>query len=89
MDGRVRFVIPSSLRDGHGGPLEWAEGYYPAWPALALEVIQPLFLTTPTVALVVLFPNGTITSALDTLANHRVDRVGGNDLVPAAVYWGA
>jgi hypothetical protein len=41
------------------GPLEWAEAYYPAWPALAVEVVQPLFLTTPTVALVVLFPDGT------------------------------
>ena len=41
-----------------GGPLEWAEGFYPAWPTLAVDVIQPLFLTTPTVALVALFPDG-------------------------------
>jgi len=40
------------------GPLEWAEDFYPAWPALAVDVVQPLFLTTPTVALVVLFPDG-------------------------------
>jgi hypothetical protein len=40
------------------GPLEWAEDFYPAWPALAVEVVQPLFLTAPTVALVVLFPDG-------------------------------
>src|SRR5215203_4111941 len=40
------------------GPLEWAEGFYPGWPLLAVDLIQPLFLTTPTVALVVLFPDG-------------------------------
>jgi len=40
------------------GPLEWAEDFYPAWPALAVDVVEPLFLTTPTVALVVLFPDG-------------------------------
>jgi hypothetical protein len=40
------------------GPLEWAEDFYPAWPSLAIGVIEPLFLTTPTVALVVLFPDG-------------------------------
>jgi hypothetical protein len=40
------------------GPLEWAEEFYPAWPSLAVDVIQPLLLTTPTVALVVLFPDG-------------------------------
>ena len=40
------------------GPLEWAEGFYPAWPSLAVEVFQPLLLTTPTVALVALFPDG-------------------------------
>jgi len=40
------------------GPLEWAEGFYPTWPALAVDVVQPLFLTTPTVALIALFPDG-------------------------------
>jgi hypothetical protein len=40
------------------GPLEWAEAFYPAWPTLAVDVVQPLFLTTPTVALFVLFPDG-------------------------------
>src|SRR5829696_1051905 len=40
------------------GPLEWAEDFYPAWPSLAVDVIQPLLLTTPTVALVALFPDG-------------------------------
>jgi hypothetical protein len=40
------------------GPLEWAERFYPAWPTLAVDVVQPLFLTTPTVALLVLFPDG-------------------------------
>jgi hypothetical protein len=40
------------------GPLERAEAFYPWWPALAIDVIQPLFFTTPTIALFVLFPNG-------------------------------
>ena len=40
------------------GPLEWAETFYPAWPTLAVDLIQPLLLTTPTVALVALFPDG-------------------------------
>jgi hypothetical protein len=60
-DWMVVFVSSYLLLYGTimAGPLEWAESYYSAWPALAVEVIQPLFLTTPTVALVVLFPNGT------------------------------
>jgi hypothetical protein len=59
-DWMVVFVSSYLLLYGTimAGPLEWAEGYYPAWPALAVEVVQPLFLTTPTVALIVLFPNG-------------------------------
>src|SRR5215210_2136288 len=40
------------------GPLEWAEGFYSSWPALAVDVVQPLLLTTPTVALIALFPDG-------------------------------
>src|SRR5215217_4262545 len=40
------------------GPLEWAEDFYAWWPALAVAVVQPLFLTTPTVALIALFPDG-------------------------------
>ena len=40
------------------GPLERAEAFYPMWPTLAVDVVQPLFLTTPTVALFVLFPDG-------------------------------
>jgi len=40
------------------GPLERAEAFYPAWPSLAEDVVQPLFVTTPTVALIVLFPDG-------------------------------
>src|ERR687890_1757616 len=40
------------------GPLEWAENFYPAWPTLAVDVVQPLLLTTPTVALIALFPDG-------------------------------
>jgi hypothetical protein len=40
------------------GPLEWAEAFYPGWPSLAIDVVQPLFLTAPTIALFVLFPDG-------------------------------
>jgi hypothetical protein len=40
------------------GPLERAEAFYPGWPSLAVNVLQPLFLTVPTVALFVLFPDG-------------------------------
>src|SRR5215218_10040013 len=40
------------------GPLERAEDFYPGWPSLAVDVFQPLFFTTPTVALFVLFPDG-------------------------------
>ena len=40
------------------GPLEWAEGFYPRWPSLAVDVFQPLLLTTPTIALIALFPDG-------------------------------
>ena len=40
------------------GPLEWAEGFYLWWPPLAVDLVQPLLLTTPTVALIILFPDG-------------------------------
>src|SRR5215207_10995769 len=40
------------------GPLERVEDFYPAWPSLAVDVVQPLFVTTPTIALIVLFPDG-------------------------------
>jgi hypothetical protein len=40
------------------GPLETAEAFYPWWPSLAVDVIQPLFFTTPTIALLVLSPDG-------------------------------
>jgi hypothetical protein len=40
------------------GPLERAEVFYPGWPSLAIDVFQPLFFTTPTIALFVLFPDG-------------------------------
>src|SRR5215217_4609897 len=40
------------------GPLERAEAFYPTWPTLAVDVVQPLLLTTPTVALFALFPDG-------------------------------
>jgi hypothetical protein len=38
--------------------LETAEAFYPWWPSLAVDVIQPLFFTMPTIALFVLFPDG-------------------------------
>lgn len=40
------------------GPLERAEDFYPGWPSLAEDVVQPLFFMTPTIALFVLFPDG-------------------------------
>jgi hypothetical protein len=40
------------------GPLERAEAFYPGWPSLAVDVLQPLFLAVPTVALFALFPDG-------------------------------
>jgi hypothetical protein len=40
------------------GPLERAEAFYPWWPSLAIDVIQPLFLAVPTLALFLLFPDG-------------------------------
>ena len=40
------------------GPLERAEAFYPGWPSLTVDVVQPLFFTTPTIALFVLFPDG-------------------------------
>jgi len=59
-DWMVVFVSSYLLLYGTimAGPLEWAEDFYPAWPALAVDVVQPLFLTTPTVALVLIFPDG-------------------------------
>jgi hypothetical protein len=59
-DWMVVFVSSYLLLYGTimAGPLEWAEGFYPAWPALAVDVVQPLLLTTPTVALIALFPDG-------------------------------
>jgi hypothetical protein len=36
------------------GPLEWVENF----STLAVDVLQPLLLTTPTLALIVLFPDG-------------------------------
>jgi hypothetical protein len=40
------------------GPLERLEDFHPGWPSLAIDVFQPLFFTTPTIALIVLFPDG-------------------------------
>src|ERR687890_2311345 len=59
-DWMVVFVSSYLLLYGTimAGPLEWAEGFYPAWPTLAVDVVQPLLLTTPTVALIALFPDG-------------------------------
>ena len=59
-DWMVVFVSSYLLAYGtvFAGPLEWAEGFYLWWPPLAIDVVQPLLLTTPTVALFVLFPDG-------------------------------
>jgi hypothetical protein len=45
------------------GPLESAEDFYPGWPSSAADVVQPLFLTTPTIALFVLFPDGRLVTS--------------------------
>jgi hypothetical protein len=60
VDWMVMFISSYLLAYGTvmAGPLERAEAFYPGWPSLAIDVIQPLFLTTPTVALFVLFPEG-------------------------------
>jgi hypothetical protein len=59
-DWMVMFISSYLLLYGTimAGPLEWAEAFYPGWPSLAIDVVQPLFLTSPTIALFVLFPDG-------------------------------
>ncbi len=59
-DWMVMFISSYLLAYGtvFAGPLEWAESFYPRWPPLAVDFIQPLLLTTPTIALIVLFPDG-------------------------------
>ena len=59
-DWMVMFISSYLLLYGTimAGPLEWAEAFYPGWPSLAVDVVQPLFLTTPTIALFVLFADG-------------------------------
>jgi hypothetical protein len=59
-DWMVMFISSYLLLYGIvlAGPLERAEAFYPGWPSLAIGVFQPLLLTTPTVALFVLFPDG-------------------------------
>src|SRR5829696_464804 len=59
-DWMVMFISSYLLAYGTvlAGPLERAEAFYPGWPTLAMDVVQPLFLTTPTIALFVLFPDG-------------------------------
>jgi hypothetical protein len=59
-DWMIMFISAYLLAYGTvmAGPLERAEAFYPEWPTLAIDVIQPLFLTTPTVALFALFPDG-------------------------------
>jgi hypothetical protein len=59
-DWMVMFISSYLLLYGTimAGPLEWAEAFYPGWPSLAVDVVQPLFLSTPTIALFVLFPDG-------------------------------
>src|ERR687898_43466 len=59
-DWMVMFISSYLLLYGTimAGPLEWAEAFYPGWPSLTIDVVQPLFFTTPTIALFVLFPDG-------------------------------
>jgi hypothetical protein len=59
-DWMVTFISSYLLVYGivMAGPLERAEAFYPWWPPLAVDVFQPLLLTTPTIALFVLFPDG-------------------------------
>src|SRR5215204_5337919 len=59
-DWMVMFISSYLLLYGtiQAGPLEWAEAFYPGWPSLAIDVVQPLFFTAPTIALFVLFPDG-------------------------------
>jgi hypothetical protein len=59
-DWMVMFVSSYLLVYGTvlAGPLETAEAFYPGWPSLAVDVIQPLFFTMPTIALFALFPDG-------------------------------
>jgi hypothetical protein len=59
-DWMVMFISSYLLLYGTimAGPLEWAEAFYPGWPSLAVDVVQPLFLTTPTIALFALFSDG-------------------------------
>src|SRR5215211_8376092 len=59
-DWMVMFISSYLLVYGTvlAGPLERAEVFYPGWPSLAVDVVQPLFFTTPTIALFVLFPDG-------------------------------
>ena len=59
-DWMVMFVSSYLLVYGIvlAGPLERLEVFYPGWPTLAVNVLQPLFFTTPTIALFALFPDG-------------------------------
>jgi hypothetical protein len=59
-DWMVMFISSYLLLYGTvlAGPLERLEAFYPGWPSLAVDVLQPLFFTTPTIALIVLFPDG-------------------------------
>ena len=58
-DWMVMFISSYLLVYGTvlAGPLERAELFYPGWPSFAVDVVQPFFFTTPTIALFVLFPD--------------------------------
>ena len=66
-DWMVMFISSYLLLYGTimAGPLEWAEAFYPAWPVLAVDVVQPLLLTTPTGVLV-------LVSRSSGLPPHRI-----------------
>jgi hypothetical protein len=59
-DWMVMFISSYLLVYGTvlAGPLERAELFYPGWPSFAVDMVQPFFFTTPTIALFVLFPDG-------------------------------
>ena len=86
-DWMVMFISSYLLLYGTimAGPLEWAEAFYPGRPSLAIDVVQPLFFTTPTIALFVLFPDGRFVPPLDTLIDPLVDPIDRGDALPATL----
>src|SRR5829696_1377932 len=84
-DWMVMFISSYLLLYGtiQAGPLEWAEAFYPGWPSLAIDVVQPLFLTAPTIALYRSLSRRETRPPLDTLADPPLDPVERGDDLPA------